>query len=190
MNEFRFEGIVIGHEDWGDVDRVISFYTPAYGKIEAVARGVRYEKSKLKGHLELLTHGFFSVADGRARAVLTDAAAIENYPRVREFPERTYLGLAIAALYDANIFPGMPDEGLWGLLTSELTWLNSEEIYSGVALRDRAVAFLRRFIETLGYGALGGVAPRLLDTAFSQHDFTGPKPSEIFASLGTLAAPL
>ncbi len=189
MNEIRFKGIIIGKEDWGDVDRVIVFYTRELGKFETVARGVRYEKSKLKGHLELLTHGSFGAAIGRARPVLTDAIAEETYPVLRASPGRAYAAAAVAALYDAYLFPGMPDERLWELLLEELTWLNEAPLDDASALPRRLSTFFQRFLAGLGYGTTSAdTTGRGLDALFVQTEFSGPKPSAILAALTRLTA--
>lgn len=186
MNEFRFEGIIIGHEDWGDVDRIVSFYTPHFGKLEAVARGVRYEKSKLKGHLEFLTRGSFSVAAGRGRPVLTDALAEEMYPLVRTLPERAYAASAIAACYDAYTLPGMPDEALWDLFCEALAWLDAAE--ETASLETRLRSFFERFLAALGYRPPETYAGhgKVLDLLFQKTELSGPLPSAVFAQMATL----
>lgn len=185
MNEFRFEGIVIGYENWGDTDRIFSFYTPYFGKLETVARGVRHEKSKLKGHLELLTRGQFIAASGRARAVLTDALAVETYLKLRAVPEHVYLGTFVASLYDQNTFPAMPDEQLWELLCKELEWLDAAPKQTS-ELQAHFLDFAAKFLKALGYG--GGASQRRarvaeLDSRFHASELTGPLPSTALAFL-------
>src|SRR3989338_2776234 len=50
------EAIVLGSYDIGESDRGIIFYTRAFGKIETIAKSIRLEKSKLKGHTILFAH--------------------------------------------------------------------------------------------------------------------------------------
>ena len=52
---YKTEGVVIRQIPLGEADRILTLYTPDMGKIRAVAKGVRRTKSKLGGHLELLT---------------------------------------------------------------------------------------------------------------------------------------
>lgn len=186
MSEVRFEGIVIGREDWGDTDRVILFYTPEFGKLEAVARGVRYEKSKLKGHLELLTRGLFSVVSGRSRAVLTDAASLQTYPLLRVEPALAWLGAIFVHLYEVNTFPGMDDQQLWTLLCTELEALDGAPVEREM-LEQRLLGFLRHFLTCLGYGdhSLPGQW-RALDALWRRVELAGPQPSALAGALGFL----
>ena len=52
MNIFyQTPAIVLAVRDEREADRVITFYTKDFGKIRTFARGVRFMKSKLRGHI-------------------------------------------------------------------------------------------------------------------------------------------
>ena len=53
----KTKAIVLGYHSLGEADRIVTFYTRDFGKIRAVARGVRKVRSKLMGRLEILTCG-------------------------------------------------------------------------------------------------------------------------------------
>ncbi len=61
---YQTEAIIIKKTKLGEADRILTLYTPRLGKIQAVARGVRRPRSKLAGHLELLTYSLVSLARG------------------------------------------------------------------------------------------------------------------------------
>jgi len=196
MQEVRFEGIVVGYEDWSDADRLVSFYTPSLGKIEAIARGVRYEKSKLKGHLALLSHGDFMVAKNRGRGVLTDAVSRKTFSMPHEHPELIYLMLSIAEMYRTYLFPYLTDELLWDLLQESLDRLGRN---TGEVSRERAAIsreifqdFSRRFLEYLGYGAplVGSEAAffRIQDSLLANAEISGPTFSGIWGNFLHLSA--
>ncbi len=58
MKTFRTQAIILARTDYGEADRIITFITPDHGKVTAIAKGVRKQKSKLAGGIEL-----FSVSD-------------------------------------------------------------------------------------------------------------------------------
>ena len=58
MDRINTQAIVLRRTDFGEADRIINFLTPDRGKISGLARGVRKQKSKLAGGIEL-----FSVSD-------------------------------------------------------------------------------------------------------------------------------
>jgi len=62
---YQTEAIIIKKTKLGEADRILTFFTPDLGKIRAVAKGVRRPRSKMSGHLELLTHSLVSLARGR-----------------------------------------------------------------------------------------------------------------------------
>ena len=62
---YQTEAVIIKKVKLGEADRILTLYTPHLGKIQGVAKGVRRPRSKLAGHLELLTHSQVSLARGR-----------------------------------------------------------------------------------------------------------------------------
>ena len=196
MIETRFEGIVIGHENWGDADRLISFYTPHYGKIEAVAKGVRYEKSKLKGHLELLMHGQFMIVKRRGRGVIIDAISYGTFAETQSCVEAAYMARAVASYFDAYIFPHAVDEDLWQLLHGTLEGLRRSNDTLKVF-----ESFVRNFLRLLGYfddlaqeqgatvpAAIPSLVERMrrYDALLAHTDIAGPGFFEVARGLETI----
>lgn len=65
MNRYSTEGIILRRVDFGEADRIITFITPNYGKVGAMARGVRKPKSKLAGGIELFSVSELSLIKGK-----------------------------------------------------------------------------------------------------------------------------
>ncbi len=76
---YKTEAIVIKKTKLGEADRILTLYTPELGKIQAVAKGVRRPRSKLAGHLELLTHSLVSFARGRNLDTITGSQTINSF---------------------------------------------------------------------------------------------------------------
>ena len=55
MNKFTTDAVILRRVNFSEADRIMTFITPKNGKIRAIAKGVRKEKSKLAGGLELLS---------------------------------------------------------------------------------------------------------------------------------------
>ena len=62
---YQTPAIVIKKTKLGEADRILTLYTPGLGKIQGVAKAVRKPKSKLSGHLEMLTYSQVTLARGR-----------------------------------------------------------------------------------------------------------------------------
>ncbi len=58
MKQIVTKGIILARTNYGEADRIITIITPDYGKLRLMAKGVRRQKSKLAGGIEL-----FSVSD-------------------------------------------------------------------------------------------------------------------------------
>ena len=95
---YQTEAIVIKKTKLGEADRILTFYTPHLGKIQAVAKGVRRPRSKLSGHLELLTYSLVSLARGRNLDTVTGSQTINSF-----LPLKSDLWLTSCALYPTEL---------------------------------------------------------------------------------------
>jgi len=55
MNKQTTEAIILRRTNFGEADKILTLLTPDDGKLRAIAKGIRREKSKLAGGLELLS---------------------------------------------------------------------------------------------------------------------------------------
>lgn len=78
MATYRTSGIIIGRYNFGEADRVLVILTPNRGVIRAVAKGVRRIKSRLAGHLELLSSSDLMLAEGRSMDIVTSARLVRH----------------------------------------------------------------------------------------------------------------
>mgnify|MGYP001039593983 CR=1 FL=1 len=95
---YQTEAIIIKKTKLGEADRILTLYTPHLGKIQAVAKGVRRPRSKLAGHLELLTHSQVSLARGRNIDTITGSQTINSF-----LPLKSDLQLTSYALYATEL---------------------------------------------------------------------------------------
>ena len=95
---YQTEAIVIKKTKLGEADRILTFYTPDMGKIQAVAKGLRRPRSKLSGHLELLTHSLVSLAHGRNLDTVIGSQTIDSFT-----PVKSSLELCACALYATEL---------------------------------------------------------------------------------------
>ena len=95
---YQTEAIIIKKTKLGEADRILTLYTSDLGKIQAVAKGVRRPRSKLAGHLELLTHSLVSLARGRNLDTITGSQTITSF-----LPLKSDLHLTSYALYATEL---------------------------------------------------------------------------------------
>ena len=91
---YQSEAIIIKKTKLGEADSILTLYTPHLGKIQGFAKSLRKPRSKLAGHLELLTHSLVSLARGRNLDTITGSQTINSF-----LPLKSDLWLSSCALY-------------------------------------------------------------------------------------------
>ena len=120
---YKTEAIVLKRTNLGEADSIITLYTPNLGKIRAVAKGVRRPKSKLVGHLELLTQGAFLLAQGQNLDIITQSQIIESFQPIKNDLWRTSCAIYISELVDQFSAEEAENYPVYRLLQSTLHWL-------------------------------------------------------------------
>lgn len=118
---YQTEAVIIKKTKLGEADRILTLYTPRQGKIQAVARGIRRPKSKMAGHLELLTHSQISLARGRNLDIITGSQTINSFLPLKNNLILTSYGLYIIELVNQFTPDQAEDETLFKLLLETLT---------------------------------------------------------------------
>lgn len=84
MSTFRTRAIVLRRTNYGEADRILQLLTPE-GKQSVVARGVRREKSKLAGGIELFAVSDVVIHQGKGDlGILTSARLVQFYRHILE----------------------------------------------------------------------------------------------------------
>ena len=117
---YQTEAIIIKKIKLGEADRILTLYTPHLGKIRAVARGVRRPRSKLAGHLELLTHSLVSLARGRNLDTITGSQTINSFLPLKSDLQLTSYGLYATELVDQFTAEHIENYPLFQLLLKTL----------------------------------------------------------------------
>lgn len=148
-------GIVLRRRDYREVDRVVTVLTEEYGKIDAVARGVRKIVSKLAGHLEPFSYASFMLARGRVFDVLATSVKRSSY----RIPQTDLTAFALTSFVfeavDRLTRPNQPDRQLFYLLLDYLEAIENElEVHGGSPAFQRLLLtlyFLFQTLAQLGY---------------------------------------
>ena len=94
--DIRTLGFVLRRTNYGEADRILNIITPV-GKISAIAKGVRKEKSKLAGGVEMFTLSDFNIHKGKSDiAVVTGARMVKHYGNiVKDFNKMELAGIML-----------------------------------------------------------------------------------------------
>ena len=92
MSVERTQAIVLRRTNYGEADRILKLITPL-GQRSVIAKGVRREKSKLAGGIELFAVSDIVIQGGRGDlGVLTSARLIQFYRHILEDYDRLQFG--------------------------------------------------------------------------------------------------
>lgn len=95
---YQTEAIIIKKTKLGEAGRILTLYTPHLGKIQGVAKGVRRPRSKLAGHLELLTYSQVSLARGRNIDTITGSQTTDSFLALKSDLQLTSYALYVTEL--------------------------------------------------------------------------------------------
>ena len=151
MGNFTTNAIVLRHADYRESDRMLTLFSPTLGRIEAVCRGCRKQKSPLLAASEVLCAGEFVLYQKNERVTVVSCAVQDSFYPLRTDYERLTHGLYMTELCDAAIQPAQEAERLFMLLLRSLAHL----AYGSVPAARITSVFL------CGYASLLGYRPRL-----------------------------
>lgn len=132
MKTLRTKAIVIRRTNYGEADRIVQLLTPEYGKISVMARGVRREKSKLAGGIELFARCDVTVMSGKSELYTLTGTRLEVfYNKIISDYDRLQFGYE--AIKQISRAVDMLDEpAFFALLDQTYQWLNDETILLGI----------------------------------------------------------
>jgi DNA repair protein RecO (recombination protein O) len=143
---YKTPAIVLRQRKLGDADKIVTLYSANFGKLDAVAKGVRRVTSRLAGHVEPLNHGSFLIAHGRNLDIVTQVQTIETFQPLRDDLTRMSKALYAAELVDRFTEEHAENFALYRLLLDTLRRL-AEDADLDLALR----FFEMSLLSLLGY---------------------------------------
>ncbi len=111
MNSLRTRAIVLRRTNFGEADRILQLLTPS-GKRSVMAKGVRREKSRLAGGIELFAISDVVIGEGKGElGILTSARLVQFYRHIMEDYDR--MQFAYMAIKLVSRASEMVDESDW-----------------------------------------------------------------------------
>ena len=169
---YKSEAVVIKRSDLGEADKILTIFTPHFGKLRVVAKGVRKVTSRLAGHVELFTRSQMLLAKARNLDIVTQSETMDAYRPLHDDLSRIAHASYAAELLDALTPDALENYPVYKL-TAETLRLLSED-----ADADRVLRWFE--LQLLGYM---GYAPELGKCVECQNDLA-PTVNGFSASLG------
>ncbi len=128
MRQIVTKGIVLSRTNFGEADRILTIITPGYGRIRAIAKGVRKVKSKLAGGIELFSVSHITFIKGKGEIdTLISTRLDRHFGNIVSNLERTMFGYNILKLFN-RIVEDNSGEEYFTLLEHTLDGLNKLEL--------------------------------------------------------------
>lgn len=127
MRSERTRAIVLRRTNYGEADRIIQLLTPV-GRRSVMARGVRREKSKLAGGIELFGVSDVVIGTGKGElGILTSAQLVHFYRNILNDYDRLQFGYLVIKLV-ARASETVDEEEWFDLLQDILAGLDVETV--------------------------------------------------------------
>jgi DNA repair protein RecO (recombination protein O) len=178
MALYRDTGVVLRVQKLGEADRIVTLLTRRYGKIRAVAKGVRRTKSRWGARLEPFNHVDVQCYSGRSLDIVTQAQTVDAFGAglVGDYPRYT-AGCAVLETADRLVSEeGEPALRVYLLVVGAIRALAGRE-------RDASLVLDAFFLRAMTHA---GWAPAIHECA--RCAAPGPHPAFNVAAGGTVCA--
>jgi DNA repair protein RecO (recombination protein O) len=154
---FRTDAIVVRSLRYGEADRILHLYTPAHGRVSAIAKGARRTRSRFGARLEPFFHLRALLYQGRSDLLtVTSAETLDAHGPLRERAASLDAAAracdAVARLFETDD----PSPAVFHLLANELRLLDDDPAAAGAA---HQLAFRLKLL------VAGGFTPQLASCA-------------------------
>jgi len=128
MPLFKTSAIVIRSLNYGESDRIVSFFTKDFGKIKGIAKGARRSRKRFQNALGLFSHLrlIFFDREGMSLVRVESGDILHTFPKIREDLKRIFFGNYYLELVNEMAGEREPNPEAFDLLLSFL--LNLEAI--------------------------------------------------------------
>jgi len=120
---YQTEAVIIKKTKLREADVIFTLFTPHLGKIQAFAKSVRKTRSKMAGHLELLTYSQISLARGRNLDTIIGSQTINSFLPLKSDLWLTSCGLYITELVNQFTADNVESFSLFQLLLATMEQL-------------------------------------------------------------------
>lgn len=155
MASYKTEGVILKRLNYSEADRILTIYTRHYGKIRAIAKGVRKITSRKGGNLELFNHCVLFLAEGRNLDIVTEAQVINSFSRLGDDLERAAAAFYLVELVDQLTPDEQVNRQVFDLLVTALTHIqcmqDSEMPLSQQNTHSMCAEFEIGLLKTLGF---------------------------------------
>ena len=146
MRTTTTEAIILNTEDYGESDRLISFYAGTGGKLRGIARGARKSQKRFVHAFEPCSLVEVTYIEGKSLARIDACKLLEPYLELRTEVERWAYAALLSEIVLEMVPEGETQPEIFTLLKGAIEHLASDRDSLNVVL-----LFVFRFLDLMGY---------------------------------------
>ena len=161
MATYKTEGIIIKRINFGEADKILTIFTKHYGKIRALAKGVRRTTSRKGGNLELFNWLILFLAKGRNLDIVTEVQVKDSFLDFRKDLKKVGTAYYFCELVDRLCPDRQKSQEVFNLLV---------EAFKQLTINNKQLTIIHDFeaplLEELGFWPRGKSTENLDTRAF------------------------
>lgn len=149
MSFLQSRAIVLKVTDYGESDKIVTFYTQQFGKLKGIAKGAKRSKKRFVNKLEFFSLLDITVVPGRLSTLgrIDNASLVNSFPSLRENYHRYTAAMLVCELMDLWTRENDSDDPLFQLLCWCL-----HEISGSSNISETVIFFQIKMLDILGMG--------------------------------------
>ena len=147
MPQITTNAIVLRRADYRENDRMLTLFSPTLGRIDALCRGCRRQKSPLMAASEVFCAGEYVLYTAGERMTVVSCQVEDTFYPLRSDFDRLAHGMYALELCAAVVQPDQENERLFMLLLRSLAHLS----YGDIAPRRVTAVFLMGLTSLIGF---------------------------------------
>ncbi len=150
MRRHKVTGIVIKRIKWGEADRIITFFTPSFGKIRAIGKGIRKLKSRRAPHLEIFSQAETILSENRTHNYfINEVSLINGFNNIREDFRKITIAYHLCEIVEKLLPEKEKNEQLYKIFLEAL--INLDQQKNIAETRKIVRQFVYNLLYKLGY---------------------------------------
>ncbi|MBI5327436.1 MAG: DNA repair protein RecO [Deltaproteobacteria bacterium] len=148
IGHFTTDAIVLSSLDYGESDRIVTFYTLEFGKLKGIAKGAKRSKKRFVNNLEPFSYIklLFFQKQGRELVMLEQAETVRRFDNLMLDIDRLAFGSYCLELLNEMTMEGQKNRKAFELLLKFFIMLDA-----GAHIRTIVMLFEMRLLSILGY---------------------------------------
>ena len=145
---YKTVAIIIKRINVGETDKILTLFTPKYGKLRCLAKGIRRLTSRRASALELFSQTNLMLANGKNLDLIAEVNLEDGFRNLCNDLGRIRYAYQFCELVNLMTGENQEQSGVFDLLQKALQWLDRTPKIQIEGLR----RFQLRLLEELGFG--------------------------------------